>query len=81
MRKHGSINAILEEIVLGLMSCNICTHQEIINDWHQICFTSETKFETGGYRFEEELLKLIKIDYKLSEGKNRMWLYMKLRIQ
>lgn len=32
-------------------------------------FVSQVK---GVYRVEEELLKLIRIDYKLSEGKNRM---------
>lgn len=76
----AAFSAILEEIVLGLTPCNICTRCDVINDWCYICFTSETKFETELHRVEEELLKLIKIDCKLSEGKNQMWLHMKFGI-
>lgn len=38
-------------------------------------FTSETKFGRVVNKFEEELLKLKKIDYKLSEGKTKETLH------
>lgn len=38
-------------------------------------FTSETKFGRVVNKFEEESLKLKKIDYKLSEGKTKETLH------